>query len=304
MHGRRRGDDVARRQPRAVVALPVGHHSPGFAHDERAGGDVPRTEVLLEVAVEHTGRGPDQVQARGARTAQVLECEQRALEHREVLGQSVALRPEREAGRTDRALGDTFADAQRFTIAKRAASEPRRVHIAQHRRVDDADHGDAVGHERDRHPHHRESVHEVGGAVERVHEPTDVGALATALLPEERQVGRGVVQHGPYCRFARRVSVADPVTRTLLPHVARAAERVGHDRGTGRGRGERGVEERVEIEVDGVHGVSPSWSEARSSGVPAASSCRRAAGSRATNSRCSASTTGAPASTHTKKPPR
>src|SRR5262249_47381992 len=78
---RRRGrDDVTRGEPRAVVARPVGDDTPGLAHEERAGGDVPGTERLLEVPVEHAGRGPRQIEARRPGAAEVFETTQGTFE--------------------------------------------------------------------------------------------------------------------------------------------------------------------------------------------------------------------------------
>ena len=61
------GDHIARLEPRGVVTRPVGDDAAGLAHEERAGGDVPRSERLLEVAVEHAGRAPREVERRRAR---------------------------------------------------------------------------------------------------------------------------------------------------------------------------------------------------------------------------------------------
>ena len=136
------------------------------------------------------------------------------------------------------------------SLQRGAAAEAGGVDPTEHRRVDHADHRATVGHQRDRHADDGEAVHEVGGAVERVDEPADVGALTTGLLAEERELGRGVVQELADRVLARRVGVAHPVAGTLRAHVARAAERVEHDRGTRRGRTPGGVEQPVEIEVD------------------------------------------------------
>ena len=166
-------------------------------------------------------------------------------------------------------------------LQERAPPEARRVDVAQHRRVHDPDDGLAVGHQRDRHADHREAVHEVGGAVERIDEPADLGALAAGLLAEERELGGGVVQHRLHRGLAGGVGVADPVARPLLADVrARAPKRVEHDPGTGPGGTSGGAEEAVEVEVRRrAHGATASRSAPSSSGVPAATSCRRASAS-------------------------
>ena len=147
--------------------------------------------------------------------------------------------------------------------------------------MDDADHRPTVGDQRDRHADDGEAVHEVGGAVERVDEPPDVGALAAGLLAEERELGCGVVQELADRVLARRVGVAHPVARPLRAHVARATEGVEHDRSAGRGRASRGDEQPVEVEID-RHRPVPPCSCSSSSFVPAATSCRRASASSAT----------------------
>ena len=112
---------------RPFVARPVGHHAAGLADDQPTGGDVPRAEALLEVAVEDAGRRPGEVEARGPGPAEVLELAQRPLEDREVLVEAPALGTEREAGGGDRLLGHrslTHADA--LAVAERAAAPARR----------------------------------------------------------------------------------------------------------------------------------------------------------------------------------
>src|SRR4051812_20124037 len=78
-----RGEDVPRREPCAIVALPVGHDAARLAHDQRARGHVPRPEPQLEEAVEHAFGGPTQVEAGAADTPEILEPRDRGVEHRE-----------------------------------------------------------------------------------------------------------------------------------------------------------------------------------------------------------------------------
>ena len=230
MHRGGPGDDVTRVQPRGRVPAPVGDHPTGCPHEQGARGDVPRSQVLLEVAVEHARRGPREVHARRAGPTQVLEGEEGALEHREVLREPFMLGAEREAGGADGAPGHALPHPDRITVAERAAAPPRREDIAEHGRVHHADDRFAVGDERDRHPHHRQAVHEVGRPVERVDEPADVGALAATLLTEERELGRRVVEHRLDGRFARGVGIAHPVAGALLAHVARTVSTVDYPR--------------------------------------------------------------------------
>src|SRR6202023_1565781 len=81
----RRGDDVPRLDPPVRVPTPVGDATAGLAHQQRAGGDVPRAEGLFEVAVEDAGRGPGQVEAGGTGPAEVFEGAHGPLEDGQVL---------------------------------------------------------------------------------------------------------------------------------------------------------------------------------------------------------------------------
>ena len=148
----------------------------------------------------------------------------------------------------------------RSLISRRSSSHhappPRRAVyvLAEQRRVDDRDDRDAVLDERDRHADDREAMQEVRGAVERVDEPPERGAIAALLLPHHRDVGRGGEQRGAHRPLARGVGLADPVAGRLRDDVASRAERVAHDRPTGVRGAERGVEQDVEIE--GGHAIS------------------------------------------------
>ena len=177
----------------------------------------------------------------------------------------------------------------RMGSPSRNAPPPRRAAYTstEHRRVHHADHRLAVGDERDRHADHREPVHEVGGAVERIDEPSHVGPLAAALLAEEREVGRGVVQHRrappPRWRCRRR----SPSRRALLAHVARhhRTRRARRARPRPR-RGRRRRAGRRDRVRGRAHAREPRrCSAASSSAVPAATSWRRASASSTTSSR-------------------
>src|SRR5215471_12758219 len=185
---RRRGrDDVTRGEPRAVVARPVGDDTPGLAHEERAGGDVPGTERLLEVPVEHAGRSPRQIEARRTGAAEALETTQGTFEDREVLTEAVGLGPEGKARRADRAIYAAPADGDGLVVAERPAPGECGVGVPEQRRVHDADDGDAESHERNRDADDGKAVEEVGRPVQRVDEPAHVAAPAAALLPEDRK---------------------------------------------------------------------------------------------------------------------
>ena len=153
----------------------------------------------------------------------------------------------------------THGDA--LAVAERATALARRVEVAEHRRVDDAEHGLTVDHQPDRHADRREAVHEVGGAVERIGEPPDVGALAALLLAEERDLRRRPLERGADRALAGDVGVAHEIAGMLLADVLRRGEAVAHDRA----RGDRGVdrdgEQVVEVEAHGHDSTARSADE-------------------------------------------
>ena len=168
--------------------------------------------------------------------------------------------------------------------------------------MDDADDGRAVLDQRDRDADRGQAVQEVRGPVERVDEPAERRALAAALLAEERDAGRGHRERVAHRDLARRVDVADPVSRRLAPDVApRTTESCGDDLASGASRVLGRAGEVREIEC----GHPAAARRLRSSGgVPAATRRRRALGSAIASGRSSASITTAPASRQTSAPPR
>ena len=231
----------------------------------------------------------------------------RPLEHREVLGEALPLGPEREPGaRRSPAPARAVLTRIGSPLQERAPPEARRVDVAEHRCLHDADDRLAVGHQCDRHADDREAVHEVGGAVERVDEPADLGALAAGLLAEERELGGGVVQHRLHRGLARGVGVADPVARPLLADVRaprrtrrarprhRPRRRVGRRRGGGRGRGPTPRSRR--------HRVAAARRAARGCRPPPVAGGRRRRRPRGRRPR--RRRRAAPASRHTSRPPR
>ena len=210
----RPGDDVAGREPGAIVALPVGHHASGLPHDHAARGDVPRAELLLEVAVEHARGRPRQVETRGARArGDPRTCAAHARTRGSTRRAGRAWRGRETRSRGSRTAGVAAADADRRAVAERAPAPAGREHRAEHRRGDHADHRLPRRDEPDRHADHREAVQEVGGAVERVDEPPDLGPLAAALLAEEGDLRRGVRQRRADRALAREVDRRSPSRR-------------------------------------------------------------------------------------------
>ena len=72
MHGLVAGDDVACGEHR-VAAVGIADEAAGFAHQEHAGGEVPRREVALPIGIEAAGGDPGEIERRGAEAAQAGE---------------------------------------------------------------------------------------------------------------------------------------------------------------------------------------------------------------------------------------
>src|SRR5436190_2898165 len=122
VHGWRSRDDVTRPEPRVLVTLPVGHDATRLAHDDPSCRNVPGREVLLEIAVEHPGGGPREIEARRTRASEVFELSECAFEDGEVLVEPFALGTERKAGRAARALGGAVAHMDRDVVAERSTA--------------------------------------------------------------------------------------------------------------------------------------------------------------------------------------
>ncbi len=149
-----------------------------------------RVEVLLEVGVEPAARREAQVERGGSVASDVADVR----DHRR---NSAALGPPAigevaEPGADQRHLERRrFGDRERYAVERRPGSASRREHLAEHRRVHRA--GDRTlridgGHRR---APHRQVVHEVDGAVDRVEVPVDPGGARDvgALLADDPVVG-------------------------------------------------------------------------------------------------------------------
>ena len=210
-------------EPRPIVARPVGHHAPGFADQQRAGGHVPRAERLLEVAVEHTGRGPGEVEARRSGPAQVLEATQRAPRTRG--GTRRGDRPWPGTGSRSRRSprsGSRALTVIGSPLRERPATSARRVRVAEQRSVHDPDDGHAVvprARPTRRPPGSRAGSWRSRRAGRRAIPRRP--ALAALLLAEHREgwpVTFERLAHGP---LARSVDVAHPVAGRLLARRCR-----------------------------------------------------------------------------------
>ena len=211
-------------EPGPLVALPVGDHAAGLADEQPAGGDVPGAEGLLEVAVEHAGGGPGQVQAGGTGPPEVLEC--RARPARTPAGTRRGARAWRGTGSRSREIAlasgrSLTRDAARRCGTRRRRGAPSRVSPSIGAWTTPTTGPPSTTSPIDT-PTDGEPVHEVGGAVERIDEPPDVGALTAALLTEERDLRRRPCERVADRRARSRCRCRSPVARPLLADVAAA----------------------------------------------------------------------------------
>ena len=219
------------------VALPVGDDPARLPHDERPGGDVPRPEAQLEVAVEHALGGPAQVEAGRPDPAEILERVDGGCRTRARSRASRSLRRNGKPVATIACSGARPLTCRRPFVAERAPApaRPRRC-------------GRAAARARRRPPARRPATRptetptaskpctKFDGAVERVDEPADVGAVAAFLLAEHGQP-RLALEHdrGPRSRWRRRPSLTQSpgdFSRTLGRAEVRAHDLAAGVRGT------------------------------------------------------------------------
>ncbi len=114
-----------------------------------------------------------------------------------------------------------------------------------------ADDGLAARYQPDRHADRFETVHEVRGAVERIDEPTGLGAFAAFFFAEHGEAGLAL-EHLAHCLLAGDIRGGHPVAGRLLANFGRGAEVGAHDLAS-RARGTiGGDEECVEVECGHV----------------------------------------------------
>ena len=311
MHRGRAGDDVARREPRPLVALPVGDHAPGLAHEQRrrrrrptCRGSARSSRRTRPAAVHARSRLAAPARRRSSNVAQ------RPLEHREVLVEPLALGAEREArsrGSRARRGASTHADAARRRGTRRRPGAPSRRSPSIGACTTPTTGSPSATSPIDT-PTDREAVQEVGGAVERVDEPADVGALAAA--PPRRRTrcsGAASCEHATAPRARSRCRRRSP--SRPAPSRGRSCARAEARRRTiappAPAASTRDVEQAVEVEVDVALTARPRRAARRAArACPPPTSWRRASASATTSVAAAASTTAAPASRQTSRPPR
>ena len=171
--------------------------------------------------------------------------------------------------------GRAAAHVDAALVAERSPTLAGAVRAVEQRRVHDADHRLAVDDEADRHADRFEPVHEVRGAVERIDEPTGVGARRRPL-PRRTPRGRSRVRAPRAPRLRSRCRPRSP-SRRAPSRARRAACR------SARARSRRPRAARVSAAASSAsrsrrHVTRRRRHRARraSSGVPAAITWRRA----------------------------
>ena len=247
--GRRR-DHLAAVQE-VAFAREVADEAAGFLHEKASCRDVPGIEPDFPEAVVEARRDVGEIERGGAGPAQPRGVLDHRLHHLEV-GVEIAAVAERKAG-ADEAVSQMIAlrHAHPVVVEIGAAAARRGEEIVAHRIVDHRLRDQSLLREGDRHAVLRESVQEVGGAVERIDDPDVLGvgivAFGRALFREDRMVRVGVEQRVDDRAFRRAVDLAHEVLRPLRRDgqpVEVAGAAADHVAGTARGfhrDGERGV---------------------------------------------------------------
>ncbi|EEF93739.1 hypothetical protein CATMIT_01627, partial [Catenibacterium mitsuokai DSM 15897] len=167
----------------------------GFAHHQRAGGDVPRLQAGFEVGVGAAAGDVGQVERGRAGAAHVFGVEQQVVQALEV-GAGAGAFARREAGDQHRAVQVlAVGDAHALFVELHAAAAAGGEQVVAQRIEDHAVGRLAVFAQRDRHAEMRDAVQVVAGAVERVDHP-GVARLAerAVLFAEDGVVGRGAAE--------------------------------------------------------------------------------------------------------------
>ena len=171
-----------------VAAVEIGDEAAGLAHQEEAGGDVPRREVALPIGVEAAGRDPGEIERRRAEAAQARDLR---LHRGNLLAEQreVAAAEMRQPAGDDR-VGEPLPrrDPQAPVVEEGALAALGGEQLVVDRIVDQAGDDRAVALERDRDREMRNAVQEVGGAVERIDDPGDGSCRCprgAAFLAEE-----------------------------------------------------------------------------------------------------------------------
>src|SRR5207302_1650905 len=172
--------------------------------------------------------------------------------------------PEGKPGRDHRAGGVLVTEQrQRLPVAPQPQAGPARELESEERAEHDSEPRRAPFEEADRDTHDREAAREVGGAVERVHGPHQVGAVAATLLRQHRHAGRVAGEHGEDRLLAGAVGVGDVIVEPLdLGLGSRAGQACLEEHlGAGPGGPEGYLEELVQASSPSPNIDSRSWAE-------------------------------------------
>src|SRR5512132_3690073 len=174
MHSGRAGQDVARQI--AGAAVPIGDAPAGFRHQEPACRDVPWSETELEETIEDPTRRPGEIEAGGARPAEILEALERRGKRREIPRKPV-LPAEGEPRPDDRPFRWALGHVTRLRgpaggLPDRPGAALGMPRVAEEWRVDRTRDGNLVFDERHGYPDGGEAVEEVGRAIEWIDDPS------------------------------------------------------------------------------------------------------------------------------------
>ena len=228
----------------------------GFAHQEHAGGEVPRRKVALPIGVEAAGGDPGEIERRRAEAAQPGEVLLRGGDLPAGEGEIAAPVMRQPAG--DDRIGEPLprGDADAPVVEEGALAVLGHEQLVVRRIVGEGGDDRAVPLERDRHGEMRDAVQEIGGAVERIDDPAmrPVGAdMGAAFLAEEAVIRPRLGELLAQDRFGAVVGGGDEIARAFHRHlqVLDLAE-IALEASPG---AERGLDHDIE-ECGAVHGGS------------------------------------------------
>lgn len=251
-----------------IVAIEIQHHAAGFAHDERAGRDVPRLESDFEIGIHSSCGNPTQVEAGSARATEVFGFLEHRLEDSSKGLHPVAL-PERKSGGKDRAL--EFAagrNANAPVVEVGSATTAGGEQLVAHRVIDHRMFRAAFHLLRDGNGEMRQAMQVIAGAIKRVDHPDNFTTAGFAtLFAEERMVGEVAFDFPYNLGFAGMVDFAD----VIMPGFAcyrdgfHFLEMPAHDFAGCLGRGDGNVYDRMS---HGVRMIKKRTAENTRSGTP------------------------------------
>ena len=213
----------------------------GFGHQQRTGSDVPGLEVAFKKTIAVAGCDVSQVECGSAGAAHARALAHHFAEHVQISLELVAGAVGEAGG--DQAVGepDALGNAQAPVVEISTASARGSKQVIAGRVIDNRLLDATLDRQRNADAVNREAVNEVGGAVQRVDDPHEVGvfgAVLAARLFGQNAVARvGGQQRFDDGSFGGVVDLGDEIVGLLGRYANRLnVECSAVDDGTGRAR--------------------------------------------------------------------